>query len=188
LIDAEVSESQSAARPRRGALPFVVVLVVGSLLALFLYGLTTQRIQTGITPRPDTAAPDFQLATFDGKTIRLSDYRGKPVVVNFWASWCEPCKQEQTDLNQVAKRYQPRGVVFVGVDVLDTQRDALGFLRNYTIGYPVVQDATGAVYINYGVVGVPETYLVTRQGTIGQKIVGPIDPQTLAASLEVLAR
>ena len=162
-------------------------IVAGSVLMLSLaWGLQHAALSSPqVLGRP---APALTIQPDGGQALSVSALQGKPVVVNFWASWCEPCKQEQNDLNQIAKLYQPRGVVFLGVNVLDTQRDALGFLQNYTVGYSVVQDATGSVYINYGVVGVPETYLVTRQGTIGQKIVGPVDPQALASSLEVLSR
>lgn len=155
---------------------------------LLFYGLTTGRIDTGIAPPAGTAAPDFQLQTFDGKTIRLSDYRGKPVLLNFWASWCVPCRDEQPVLRQLAATYEPRGVVFLGVNMQDTPYDARNFINQFRISYPVVTDTRGAVYINYGVVGVPETYLVTKQGKIARKIVGPVDATQLSASLEELLR
>lgn len=189
MLDTEITENRPpSAGARQILLPLAAILVVGALLALFFYGLTTQRLETGVVPRAGTVAPDFQLQTFDGKVVRLSDYRGKPVVVNFWSSWCVPCRDEQPGLVQVAKDYGSRGVVFLGIDIQDTQRDALAFLSQFGVSYPIVTDATGAVYINYGVVGVPETYLVSRQGTIAQKIVGPADPAQIEGSLEELLR
>lgn len=189
LVDAELSEKPTPSTGgRKILLPLVAVLAVGALLVLLFYGLNTDRLQTGIAPPPGTVAPDFQLQTFDGTTVRLSDYRGKPVVVNFWASWCVPCRDEQPVLRQLADTYRKRGVVFLGVNIQDTPYDAQQFVRQFAVNYPVVTDSKGAVFVNYGVVGVPETYLVTRQGTIAQKIVGPVDAAPLAASLEELLR
>jgi cytochrome c biogenesis protein CcmG, thiol:disulfide interchange protein DsbE len=190
LVDSDVTPTPGAigARPRRGWIPIAAGIVVAGLLALMYYGLTTERIQTGVVPRPNTPAPDFQLPTFDGKTIRLGDLRGQVVVVNFWASWCVPCRDEQPALEAVWQQYKGRGVTFVGIDIQDTPHDALGFMQQYGMSYPVVSDATGAVYINYGVVGMPETYVVGREGTIQQKIVGPVDPMQLVTTLQELVK
>lgn len=189
MLEVEIAERpEHPSSGRRVVLPLVAVLAVGALLVLLLYGLNTDRLQTGVVPPPGTVAPDFQLQTFDGATVRLSDYRGKPVVVNFWASWCVPCRDEQPVLRQIADTYGKRGVVFLGVNIQDTPYDAQKFVRQFAVSYPVVTDAKGTVFVNYGVVGVPETYLVTRQGKIAQKIVGPVDAAPLAASLEELLR
>jgi cytochrome c biogenesis protein CcmG/thiol:disulfide interchange protein DsbE len=165
-------------------LPVAAGGVVLALLALFLYGMSTDRLPTGVMPRANAAAPDFQLSTFDGKPLKLSDLRGQVVVLNFWASWCVPCREEQPSLVSTAKRYQSRGVTFVGVNIQDNEHDATGFMHQYNIDYPVVSDPTGGVYINYGVVGMPETYVITRDGRIAQKLVGPVDPAVLSATLE----
>ncbi len=188
LVDVGVSpERRPEARAKQWLVPLVAT-AVAALLALLYYGLTTDRLPTGVAPRPDAVAPDFQLSTFDGQTVHLADLRGKPVVLNFWASWCEPCRDEQPAVNTLWQRYQSRGVVFVGINIQDTPHDALGFIRQYGVAYPVVSDPKGAVYIDYGVVGVPETYLVTREGKIKQKLVGPVDPNRLATLLEELLR
>jgi cytochrome c biogenesis protein CcmG/thiol:disulfide interchange protein DsbE len=189
LVDLDVSETPRSPSGGRGfLLPVIVVVALGGLLLLLYYGLTTDRLETGIAPPAGTMAPDFQLRTFDGKSIRLSDFRGKPVVVNFWASWCVPCRDEEPALDQLAATYQKQGIVFLGVNMQDTPSDAQTFMRQFQIDYPVVTDSTGAVYINYGVVGVPETYLVNRQGKLVQKITGPVDATTLTPSLEALLR
>ncbi len=188
MVDPEVASVADAlvSRPRRGLVPVFAVLVVGALLALLYYGLTTNRLETGIMPRANSPAPDFQLSTLDGKSVRLSDLRGKVVVINFWASWCVPCQEEQPSLEAMWQHYKDQGVTFLGVDIQDNQHDALGYIDRYKVSYPNVADTSGAVYINYGVVGMPETYVVSRQGTIQQKLVGPVDVAQLAQTLQEL--
>jgi len=178
------TESMVPRSGSRGWIPVAALVAVAGLLALLFYGLTTERIQTGVAPPPNAEAPDFSLQTFDGKTIHLADLRGKAVVLNFWASWCVPCKEEQPTIEALSQRYAPAGVTFVGVNIQDTRPDALGFMTQYQIDYPVVVDPAGKVYINYGVVGVPETYVIDRVGRILQKIVGPVDESQLSATLE----
>lgn len=175
-------------RRGRWILPLSVTVVVIAILGLFYYGLTSQRLQTGIAPRPNAPAPDFSLSTFDGKPIHLADLRGKSVILNFWASWCGPCADEQPVLNDVAKRYEAQGVVVVGVNVQDKQADALAFMARHGVAYPVVVDPNGAVYINYGVVAVPETYLITPDGAISQKFAQPVSSNTLVPAVEQLIR
>lgn len=169
---------------RRVILPVAIAAVVVALLGLLYYGLTSQRLGTGVTPNSNSVAPDFSLQTYDGKTVHLADLRGKTVVVNFWASWCVPCRDEQPILNGLAKQYADKDVVFVGVNIQDKSADALAYLQELGVGYPVVVDPNGAVYINYGVVAVPETYVITPQGTIKRKFAEPIQGPELAAVLE----
>ena len=177
------SESLVPRSGRRGWIPVASMLAVAGLLALLYYGLTTERIQTGVAPPANSEAPDFSLQTFDGKIIHLAEFRGKTVVLNFWASWCVPCKDEQPTLEVLSKRYAT-GASFVGINIQDTRPEALGFMTLYHVSYPVVIDPDGEVYINYGVVGVPETYVVDRGGRIQQKLVGPVDEGQLTALLE----
>lgn len=186
--DVGVTQDEPRTRARVSVVPLVAWLAVAGLLALFFYGLTTQRLQAGIIPKPNTIAPDFQLTTYDGKPVHLESYRGKVVVVNFWASWCVPCRDEQPLLEALWKRYQNRGVVFLGIDIQDDEHDGLAFLRQFDVSYPNAPDPGGTVSINYGVVGVPETYLISRDGTIAHKIVGPVDVNQIVAPLEDLLR
>ena len=117
-------------------------------------------------------APDFSLMQFNGERFSLGDQRGKVVVVNFWASWCIPCKTEAPILESAWQRYHSQGVEFVGVDIKDTPEDARTFLQRYTITYPNGFDEKKQVYIDYGVYGLPETFIVDRQGFVSHHVIG----------------
>ena len=120
-------------------------------------------------------APDFTLTTFKGDTISLAGLMGKPVVINFWASWCPPCRVEATLLERTARAYKNRGVVFLGVDIQDREKDALNYIREFDITYPNAPDPTGEVSIDYGVSGLPVTFFISRKGEIVSRWVGAIE-------------
>ena len=162
--------------------------VVGVVLALVLmlgYGLASKQGNTGNSLLA-REAPDFTLELFDGNTLTLSDLRGQPVVVNFWASWCSPCREEAADLENVWRDYKGRGVVFVGVNVSDAREDALGYIKEFDVTYNNGPDQGKKIYNTYGVTGFPETFFVNQQGIIVRKYVGPLDERTLAAFVEEL--
>jgi cytochrome c biogenesis protein CcmG/thiol:disulfide interchange protein DsbE len=144
--------------------------VVG-LLFLLWFGLQQKEIAGAkVVNVPFTNAPDFTLGLFDGSTFKLSDTlsRGKPVVVNFWASWCGPCADEAPVLQDAARRYGDR-VAFVGVNVQDVDSDAQAFLRKYAISYPNGSNNAGPISIQYGMRGVPETYFIAPDGRLVRK-------------------
>lgn len=134
-------------------------------------------------------APDFSLTLFGtGEALRLSDLRGKVVVLNFWASWCPPCRDEAPTFERVWKEYKDRGVVFVGVDIWDTDEDAAKFLQEFGITYPTGPDPNGEIAIDYGLTGIPETYFITREGMIAQKAIGIVQEATFYQVLEDLLK
>lgn len=122
-----------------------------------------------ITPRP---GPDFTLRAFNGQMLSLSDFRGKVVVLNFWASWCTPCKQEMPNLQRIWEEFRSRGVVVVGVDVVDDVEDAAAFLKALKITYPNVYDPGQARMIAYQVTALPTTIFLDRQMRIRGRYVG----------------
>ena len=168
----------------------LAVGVVAALLGLLVWKLATDE-GSAVTRALDegrvVAAPDFELPRLDreGK-LRLSSLRGKAVVVNFWASWCEPCKEEVAVLEAAWRRYRSRGLVVVGIDAQDFERDAQRFMRKYGMTYPVVHDGPGETLGDFGLTGFPETFFVDRRGRlVGQRVAGAIDRQTLDENIEL---
>jgi cytochrome c biogenesis protein CcmG/thiol:disulfide interchange protein DsbE len=143
----------------------------------------------GEVPIQQRPARDFTLDRFDGESLTLSDLQGKVVMVDFWASWCPPCRQEAPALAQVYREYQARGVEFVGVSIWDTEKDANSYIQRYGITYPNGLDEKGVVTIDYGVTGIPEKYFIARDGTVIKKFIGPMNEEKLRAILDdMLAR
>ena len=161
----------------------IAVLVVVLLLALFRFGITRSD-----QPLVEQSGParDFTLTLFPGQPspvsadrVRLSDLRGRPVIVNFWASWCVPCREEVPALDRAWRKYRDHGLVILGIDIQDTEANALDFIRRYGATYANGPDRDGAITIDYGVVGVPETFFVDRNGNLLRKYIGPVPPDTL---------
>jgi cytochrome c biogenesis protein CcmG/thiol:disulfide interchange protein DsbE len=165
----------------------LVLAVTGSFLALLAYGFSTdpRAVPSMLTGKP---APDFTLTLFDGSTARLSDFRGKVVFLNFWASWCPPCRAEARLLEQAWRQQRDQGVVFLGVDIQDTEEAARDFLKEFGITYMNGRDPRNRIAIDYGVYGIPETYFIDREGRITYKHIGALGWQTIAAKLAEAAR
>jgi cytochrome c biogenesis protein CcmG/thiol:disulfide interchange protein DsbE len=145
--------------------------VVVALLLLLWFGLQQKEIAgSKVVNVPFTTAPNFSLGLFDGSTFTLSQalQSGKPVVVNFWASWCGPCADEAPLLQDAARRSSGR-FTFVGLNVQDQDADALGFLRKYGITYPNGSSNAGTISVQYGMRGVPETYFIAPDGRLVRK-------------------
>ena len=156
------------------------------VLALLAYGfvLDPRNIPSPLVGRP---AATFTLTAFDGTPLTLEALRGKVVVVNFWASWCNPaCYDEAPVLERAWRTYRDRGVVVVGVDMQDTAEAAQEFIRRFQLTFPNAPDHGGKVAVEYGVYGVPETFFVDRAGTIRAKHVGAVTEDVIRGNLERL--
>jgi cytochrome c biogenesis protein CcmG/thiol:disulfide interchange protein DsbE len=157
------------------------------IIALLAFGLTrdARLIPTAL---PGSPAPDFALAVLDppGDTVRLAELRGHVVVLNFWASWCGPCRIEHPDLLAAARRYEPRGVRFFGLLYQDTPANALAWLRDLGEGYPSLLDDRTRTAIDYGISGIPETFVIDADGRVAHKFVGPVTLRQLADIIEPL--
>jgi cytochrome c biogenesis protein CcmG/thiol:disulfide interchange protein DsbE len=155
----------------RLGIQLVVLAAVAGLLALLVWKLSHQQH----APRVGASAPVFTLRRLDGPgTVSLASFRGRPVVLNFWASWCKPCKTEAQVLERDYARYRRRGVVFLGVDYHDLASDARRFVSTHELTFPMLQDGSGSVTGSYGISQVPETYVLDRQGRIVAHLAGPI--------------
>ncbi|KAF0109981.1 MAG: resA [Chloroflexi bacterium] len=118
--------------------------------------------------------PDFSLTTFDGEVFNTSELRGKVILVNFWASWCPACKDEAAFLEQVWREYQSAGdVLFLGVDYVDTEKEALAYLEKFGITYPNGPDLRTQISQIFRVRAVPETYLIGKDGKLASLKIGP---------------
>lgn len=184
--------------PRRRIAIFVGVTLLNlGLLGLLIWAITTPAQHTGQSNSDSSlgdntlvghAAPDFALTTLSENTaasvLQLSNFKGKPVVLNFWASWCGPCQDEAPFLRSAWQRVQRNGVVFVGVDNNDTAVDGRIFLHKYGIPYANVLDANGSTAINYGVTANPETFFINRQGIVVAWLPGPLTSATFQSNLK----
>lgn len=166
------------------------------VIALFAWGLTRDPGYIK-SPLPGHEAPDFALAVFapgqapiarsPGDTIRLDSLRGQIVVVNFWASWCLGCRDEHADLTATALRYADSPVRFVGVLYMDQQPNALKWISEMGgQSYPTVDDPRSRMAIDYGLYGVPETFILDAEGKVAHKQTGPITSDVLVRIVDSL--
>ena len=156
---------------------------VAALLALLACGVVRPRTNEA-SPLTGRTASEFTLETFAGDRIALAQFRGRPVVLNFFASWCLACRDEAFILEQGWRTYGPRGAVFIGVAVSDRPEDAHDFARRHGKTYFLGVDETGSIGLDYGLFGVPETVFISPEGRVVYKAIGPVTPELLTAQLE----
>ena len=172
-----------------------VAAVLAPLLMLLAWAAVRQQGQpagAGINTQfgevrvQETPAADFELRLHDGGTLRLSDLEGKVVVVDFWASWCTPCRQEAALINRVYAGYSGRPVEFVGVNIWDGEDAARVFLVEFGVAYPTGADPNGDIALDYGVRGIPEKYFLDGNGVVRRKYAGPMPEDVLRSTLDAL--
>lgn len=171
-------------RGRLVLLPIIlcIAILVGGCTPGTPSGNATLNVNEGIAI--GNRAPDFQLPTMDGKTVKLSDYRGKPVLLNFWATWCGPCRYEVPFLEQINDTYTSQGLVMLAVDIGENATTIQNFMTSLNVSLPVLMDANSAVSKKYGLTGIPTTLLLDKDGIIRFKIIGAF--QNKAAIEEAL--
>ena len=201
ISPAEIPPGQfTRGRKNRRSRRRVIIILIVSLINLALLVLLGSQLlvpaqnqsNAGSSPLIGHPAPDFTLAVLSAHArtaskMHLADLKGKPIVLNFWASWCDPCKHEAPLLQATWRSAQSQGIIFLGIDFQDTRSDGLNFLQKYGITYLNVVDDTGSTAINYGVSGVPETFFLDRHGVIVSKVIGELTEQTLQSNLHLLA-
>jgi len=197
-----------AAEPRLklspgGAMRALGLLAVAAFIGLLVYGVLAQSpdttIDDALARKEPVAAPGFTLdvltsgkpgplagawnrAADDGR-VDLKELRGTPVVVNFWASWCDPCRQEAPVLERGWQKARGRGVLFVGLNMQDTREDALEFVRGLRQQYPNVKDPTNDTARRWGATGIPETFFISRRGDVVGHVIGTVTDRQLAAGV-----
>ncbi|HEY8489577.1 MAG TPA: TlpA disulfide reductase family protein [Dehalococcoidia bacterium] len=137
-------------------------------------------------PEVNRAAPDFQLRTLDGGTVRLSDLRGRPVVINFWATWCPPCREEMPLLVDAHQAHQDQGLVILAVNVRESEGQARAFAEEFGLDFPVAMDVRGEVADRYRTYQFPESYFIDREGVIRSKAIGGMSAGDLAQRLTTI--
>ncbi len=159
-----------------------IVLLLGIISVAVVFGLALARQnQTQPTSGP---APDFTLTTLDGQTLHLIDLKGQVVVVNFWASWCGPCREEAPALQSVWEQYKDKGVLIVGIAYTDTETNAKAFIKEYHQNYPNGLDFGTKISDLYNIEGVPETFIIDREGKIAEFMKVPLTQKTLTEALD----
>lgn len=183
-IDSLLTEEQP---DRRGRLSMgSIILLIGVLMVVGTIGLALLR-QNQSQPKSGDA-PDFTVATFDGETFRLSDQRGKIVVINFWGSWCAPCRAEAPALQRVYERYRDKGVVILGITYLESSpQDSLDFIEEYGLTYPNAPDPRAEIAEKkYHIRGAPENFVIDQDGNIAYFHLGPVTEELLSDVLDGL--
>ena len=169
------SETRRRTGPLRAYVAVLVVVGVIALTALMALGLANRSPVTGRSgvTRIDKPAPPISMPLYNGGgSITASDYVGKPVVVNFWASWCGPCRQEAPIFERLSQEYGERGVLFIGVNIQDSEADAEAYLSEYDITYPNGRDEDGSISVDYGIIGIPVTFFINRDGVVQRRWAG----------------
>jgi len=175
-------EAEQSSQPRSQIGYYVTFALVLSMLGLLAWGL--KKAQAG--PVQNGLAPDFTLRGFDGRTATLSELRGQVVIINFWASWCPPCREEAAYLERTWRKYQDRGVVFIGVDYADTDKEALAYIAEFDITYLNGPDIGTRISQTYNIQGVPETFFVDKKGQLRGVHIGPLYPPQLDEKIDEL--
>ena len=187
-------------RTKRRAVVLVAAVITGALLVVVLvagWATSGKRDVTDVGGNPNAVlytaghrplAPDFTGTTLTGSRLSFSSYRGRVVVVNFWGSWCVPCREEAAALAVADQQYAPAGVAFLGVDVRDTTASAEAFARSYGITYPSVSDSGAQITLDFTAVvpiaGTPTTLVIDRTGHIAGAVFGQATYAELSTILD----
>jgi cytochrome c biogenesis protein CcmG/thiol:disulfide interchange protein DsbE len=172
----QVSQSSLGAASRPGPSRTVVVLAAAAILAVMflIVWLQSSKYEPLLVGK---VAPDFQLPDLNDKQLRLSDYRGKVVFLNFWATWCKPCREEMPSMEVLNKTFEKEGLVIlaVSIDRVTTKKEIPPFVKGLNLTFPVLIDSWGQTDKRYKLMGVPETYIIDQQGVLREKVIGPRD-------------
>lgn len=160
-----------------------IVLILGIIAVAAVFGIALARQNAG---QPVSGpAPDFTVTTFDGQRFKLSEQRGKVIVINFWASWCIPCRDEAPELQATWEAYQNRGdIILLGIAYADNGPRSLAFMEEFGITYLNAPDIGTRISDQYNIQGVPETFVIARDGTVSEFIYAGVTQEQLGAAIE----
>lgn len=200
--DSELSETEVDERPQQrrewsGPLRSVVlpIVSVAAIVGAIWYierrddvsdaagGVIERPGQTDVAAAQGKVAPDFVLASLDGSDVKLSDFAGRPVFVNFWATWCVPCRKEMPEIIAASERYADRNLAVIAVNVQEPRDAAAGFAKDFGMTFPTVLDPRGQVAAAYRVTGLPTSYFIDRDGVIRGVWFGPLDADEMDKQL-----
>jgi cytochrome c biogenesis protein CcmG, thiol:disulfide interchange protein DsbE len=171
-------------------IPLLVLTGVIALVALLAYGLSANKTsESSASSLVNKVAPTPALPTLDGPgKSSLAAYRGKVVLLNYWASWCDPCRSEAPLLQRWQPRMQPQGGTVLGIDVLDVAGDARAFARKYGLTYPILRDGDGSSQSAYGILAYPESFVIGRDGRIAAARRGVVDDKFMQQNVVPLLK
>ena len=143
-------------------------------------------LKLGEVPTDGEPAPQFMADFLDGTEADMSAFKDKILMIDFWSSWCPPCRQEAPLLSQIYTEYKGKPLEFIGIAIWDQETDIASFVNQFNVSYPTIVDKRGRIAIDYGVTGIPEKYFVDRNGTLLRKFIGPMNAETLRRVLDEL--
>jgi len=185
FLEPNKPKNDGASDNNKGMNKVAIVLVIGIVTVALVLGL--QLAQQNLTQPTSGPAPDFELELFDGSTFRLSDYRGQVVLVNFWGSWCAPCRVEAPELQALYADYQDQGFIIIGVNWLESSREkALDFVDEFDITYPNGEDIGEIIANKYHIQGAPENFIIDQEGNVHQFVIGVVSYDSLSNTIETL--
>jgi peroxiredoxin len=183
-------------RPGAGSIRNIVgTLIVAALIIGVVWFIqrpgevTSQAITltasaTGPAPRLDQPAPPFDLRTLDGQTVDLSDYRGKPVWISFWASWCPPCRAENPDIQEMYEKYSSQGLVILAPAIGEDSNTVSGYVKRTGLTFTVGVDETTQLAANYRIVGIPTHFFIDKDGVLRVWRIGSMSTKTMEKNIE----
>ena len=155
-----------------------LVVAFFTLLAFGLANKSSPTGRSGVT-RVGKPAPTFSMTLLNGGEFHLEDHAGRPLVINFWASWCPPCRDESPGFERVWRKYRDSGVQFVGVDIQDTREEAARYVEEFGLTFPNGRDPDGKITVEYGVIGLPVTFFIGANGLVEGRWVGAVPEDKL---------
>ncbi|TLY25389.1 MAG: redoxin domain-containing protein [Nitrospirae bacterium] len=183
------STSAASARSRPTARRRLIVILGGLAILVFAFGVVWLQSSKYEPLVVGMTAPDFSLPDLQGKTQRLTDYRGKVVFLNFWATWCKPCKEEMPSMQVLWDNLKNRDFMMLAVsmDRVTTTKDIPSFVETLKLSFPILTDSWGQTDKRYKLMGVPETYIIDQSGVLREKVIGPRD-WTRRESIETIVQ